>query len=287
MKRIDPDELYPDTHRPLRRERRRLHARRSVTELTVAAADATSSVHAFADPDLQRLFERGAIDGLRRELKSGKEATVYLVDSRQGPLAAKVYADVRARSFKNDGRYRAGRFIGDVRAAKALEQRSGFGVEVQKALWVDHEYVMLWRLHDAGLPVPRPALGPEPIEYGAAGAVVLMEFLGAGDEPAPRLSDVRLQGDAARDAFEQSVEILARMLALGLVHGDYSTYNLLWHRERVVAIDFPQGVEIESNREAAALLERDAVSLCTSFRRHAVETDPAELLRRLAARRPR
>lgn len=287
MKRIDPDEPYPDTHRLIRKSHRRLHARRSVTDLSVPDHEATSSVHAFADPDLQRLYERGAIDGLRREIKSGKEATVYLVDSRQGPLAAKVYADVRARSFKNDARYRAGRFVGDVRAAKAIDQRSGFGVEVQKALWVDHEYATLWRLHRAGLPVPRPALGPEPTEYGAAGAVVLMEFLGADDDPAPRLCDVRLERDAARDAFEQSVAILARMLELGLVHGDYSTYNLLWHDGRVVVIDFPQVVEVRENREAAALLERDATSLCTSFRRHGVDADPSELLRRLATGRVR
>jgi len=159
-----------------------------------------------------------------------------------------------------------------------MKTKTRAGRRAQQAIWVAREYAYLWRLVEAGLPVPRPAVGPEPSVYGAAGSVVLMEFVGDGDEPAPRLSDVRLGPGAAEDAYRQSAEILVRLAALGLVHGDFSTYNLLWHQDRVVLIDVPQMMELAVSRSARGLLERDVRSLTTSFRRLRVEADPAALL---------
>ena len=61
---------------------------------------------------------RGYVDEVLAELKSGKEATVYLgVNHLEGVrklVAVKVYKDLEACSFKNDAIYRAGRFIGSV-----------------------------------------------------------------------------------------------------------------------------------------------------------------------------
>ena len=47
------------------------------------------------------------------------------------------------------------------------------------------------------------------------------------------------------------------MLGLGKVHGDYSTYNLLYWQDKVIIIDVPQMVNIEENPNAKELLERD------------------------------
>jgi hypothetical protein len=54
------------------------------------------------------MLERGYLDAVEGELKSGKEATVYLGRTRAGLAAVKVYRDLTVRSFKNDARYRAG-----------------------------------------------------------------------------------------------------------------------------------------------------------------------------------
>ncbi len=217
-------------------------------------------------------------------MKGGKEATVYLVGRGEERLAAKVYADLESRSFRNDAGYWAGVYVPDRRVAKALKQRSRVGQAAQQAIWVMREYANLWRLVEAGLPVPRPAIGPAVSECAEAGSVVLMEFVGHGDTPAPRLSDVRLSAAEAEAAYRQSVDLLLRLARLGLVHGDFSTYNLLWHDGRVVLIDVPQLLEVASAaRQARELLERDVVSLVTSFRRHRVEGD-AEALRREALR---
>ena len=192
---------------------------------------------------------------------------------------AKIYADLDARSFQNDDIYQQGRYISDKRARKAFETRSGFGKQVRLALWVTREYQLLWELWGAGLPVPKPALGPEPSHYGAAGNVVLMEYLGDREAPAPRLSELRMTPSEAEEAWRQSFEILRHFARLGKVHGDYSTYNLLWYREQVVAIDFPQMVEAHESPRALELLRRDLESLCRSFRRLGVRRDPSDLWR--------
>lgn len=264
-----------------RKDRRRPRGRRRVKELKVDPAEATSSAHAFDDPGLQQLYERGLLHDLEMQLKSGKEATVYLARGPAGRLVAKIYRDEAHRDLKDDSIYRQGRFVSDRRVKKMLDSSSRRGLTPELALWVFHEYTMLWELHRAGVPVPEPAVGPEGEEIARAGRVVLMELIEDGGEPAPRLADVELDTEQAHSAWEQSVELLARLQQLGKVHGDYSTYNLLWRGGEVVLIDVPQMVEIERNRHALALLQRDVESLVNSFRRLGIDADPLEVLQRV------
>ena len=115
-------------------------------------------------------------------------------------------------------------------------------------------------------------------DIGDAGEVVLMRFVGDEHGPAPRLADLRLAPEDARRAFDGAVRGLVGLWRAGVVHGDYSTYNLLWWRDEVVVIDLPQAVEAD-HREARSLLARDAASLCTTFRHHGVEARPETVLR--------
>jgi RIO kinase 1 len=242
-----------------------------------------TSTTEFLDPDMQSLYDRGYFDTFIGELKGGKEATVFLVGRGDERFAAKVYTDIAVRTFRNDDVYWSGFYVADARISKAMKQHSARGQRARQGIWVNREYHYLWRLFEAGLPVPRPAIGPGPSDLAEAGSVVLMEFIGAGDVPASRLSDVRLEPDAAKEAYSQSVELARSLSRLGLVHGDLSTYNLLWHRERVWLIDVPQVVELSVGRAAVELVQRDAGSLVTSFRRLGVQADAHELARDLLA----
>lgn len=266
------------------RNRKKPQSRRSVKDLYLDTQTAEKTAETFADSALQRLFERGIISEIIGELKSGKEATVYLADGPEGLMAAKLYSDMLLRSFKNDGLYREGRFIGDRRIEKAIDQRSLVGIQAQQALWVFHEYLQLWELYRAGLPVPKPMLGPDASDMVDAGRVVLMEFLGDRDAAAPRLSDNRLAPEDAETAWRQSVEILIELAKLGKVHGDYSTYNLLWWQGKVFVIDFPQMADIQENPNALLLLQRDVISLCKSFKKQGIHAQPDEVFRELRAR---
>lgn len=112
------------------------------------------------------------------------------------------------------------------------------------------------------------------------GITIIMEFIGDEDgNPAPRVSDLKLEKDEADEAFRQSVQNLKRIVESGRVHGDYSTFNILWHNQKAVVIDFPQVMELKHNPNATAFLERDVHSLCKSFRKQGVHADEMIVLR--------
>jgi RIO kinase 1 len=267
-RRKDQDETFERFTRRTRKPR----GARSVTKLTISTQEAArlDEPLAFKDPGLEELHERGLVDELLRQLKSGKEATVYMGRGPRGLVAVKIYTDLLMRSFKNEGVYREGRHIGDARLQRAIDRRSRIGMSTQQLLWIEEEHRQLCALHAAGVPVPEP--------MGQAGRVIVMEFVGDESGPAPRLSDIRLGREEALDAFGQSVRNLGLILGSGRVHGDYSAYNILWWRRRAVVIDFPQVVELAANRSAGELLHRDVESLCHTFARFGIDADPREVL---------
>ena len=271
-RKIDPD-IHHDSFEPprKRRVRRAPKGRQNVTQLL---DDEGLGARGSA---LRRLQERGFVHTIVGELKSGKEATVYLGDGPLGQVAVKIFRDLEVRSFKDDQRYTDGRWIGDARLAKAIRHRSGRGRRALKSMWAAHEYLMLWRLHAAGLTVPEPLVGPEMFDIVDAGEVVLMRFIGDPDEPAQRLSDATLSPEEIESATEQALSLLRGCWRAGVVHGDFSAYNLLWYRGRLTLIDFPQAME-RSNRGAPALLTQDANSLALSLKRFGVDLDPEALL---------
>lgn len=277
LKRVENEYADSEESFARRKDRRNPRGHGRKNDLLLDEPQVEASGQRFADPELQHLFERRKIDDLLGEVKGGKEATVYLVSGPEGLMAAKVYADLRVRGFRKDTVYRSGRWIGDSRIEKAIGQRTARGLEAQQDLWVLHEYLQLWELFQAGLPVPKPMIGPDKIDLVDAGRVVLMAYVGDQAGPAPRLADASLAPEEAADAFEQSVEITRALYLLGKVHGDLSTYNLLWWQDRVVLIDFPQMMDLATNQAAEELLERDIVNLCRSFRRLRIDADPALL----------
>ena len=58
---------------------------------------------------LDALIEDGVIDEVLQELKSGKEAAVFVVRARDAILCAKVYKDLGTRSFQARAQYQEGR----------------------------------------------------------------------------------------------------------------------------------------------------------------------------------
>ena len=249
------------------KKRKKLKAMRQAHELQI---DEDSIYENFDDYGLQEFYERGLITEVINQLKTGKEATVFLVEGPEGLFAAKIYADMMVRGFKNDRIYRERRFVADARIKKAIDQRSRTGVDAHQALWIYEEFATLNRFYNAGLPVPRP--------LAQEGRVILMEYIGDEVSPALRLADERLTPEEAQSAFKQSVDIMVDMLKLGRVHSDYSTFNLLWWKGQVIVIDFPQAVEIKDNPSAWMLLRRDCQTLCKSFERFQIKADAEELL---------
>jgi RIO kinase 1 len=88
---------------------------------------------------------------------------------------------------------------------------------------------------------------------------------------APRLNDLALTEDQAREYHHALVRQVVRMLCAGVVHGDLSEYNILVGSEGPVIIDLPQAVDAAGNNHASSMLERDVGNLANYFGQFATE----------------
>lgn len=223
---------------------------------------------------LQPLMDDGVIDEVMRPLKSGKEATVYLVRSGGQTRCAKVYRDMAQRSFQKRAQYQEGRKVRGSRQARAMSRSTRFGRREQEAAWKNAEVDALYQLAAADVRVPKP--------YGYFNDVLIMELVtdGAGN-PAPRLSEVELSSETARDYHEFLIRQVVRMLSIGLIHGDLSEFNVLVAPDGPVIIDFPQVVNAAGNNSALAMLERDVNNIRGTLGRFAPELLVTEFAREM------
>jgi RIO kinase 1 len=213
---------------------------------------------------LQALIEEGVIDQVLRPLKSGKEASVYVVRSGEEIRCAKVYKDLAQRSFQARVQYQEGRKVRGSRQARAIGKASKFGRKEMESAWKNAEVDALYQLTAAGVRVPQP--------YGYFNGVLVMELVTDADGySAPRLGEVELSGDTAREYHRFLMQQVARMLCVGLIHGDLSEYNVLVGPDGPVIIDLPQVVSASGNNAARAMLRRDVGNITISLSRFAPE----------------
>ena len=276
LSKLDAEDLEAGNFVKLKSKKRKLSGKQTVTQLVSGPEQASNPNAKFTSADLNALSKMGFLDELISGIKTGKEASVFLGRNSEGFVAVKVYTDLRVRSFRRDALYREGRFIGDARIERAIEQGSEKGLNAHQILWVQEEFRQMKHLHQHGVWVPKA--------IAVNGITLVMEFIGDEDgQPAPRISDLKMDRDEAQEAFHQSVQNLKRIVAAGRVHGDYSTFNILWHEGKAVVIDFPQVMEIRHNPNAKAFLARDVHSLCKSFRKQGVHADETTILREVRA----
>jgi RIO kinase 1 len=213
---------------------------------------------------LQPLLEEGLIDGVARQLMSGKEAMVFVVRCGDETRCAKVYKEPEKRSFRQAVDYTENRKTKNTRQARAMAKGTRFGRKAQEEAWQNAEVDALYRLAAAGVRVPRP--------YIFHDGVLLMELVvDEHGEAAPRLNDVELTPETARAYHQRLIREVVRMLCAGVVHGDLSEYNILIGSDGPVIIDLPQAVDAAGNNHAPKILERDVANLRNYFGRHAPE----------------
>jgi RIO kinase 1 len=217
---------------------------------------------------LEPLVEAGLVDTVSRQLMSGKEATVYVVRCGDDIRCAKIYKEANLRSFRQSVDYTEGRRVKNSRRARAMEKSSRYGRKAKEEAWQSTEVDALYRLAAAGVRVPQP--------YNFIDGVLLMELVtDAEGNPAPRLNDVVLTPEQAREVHRTLIREVVRMLCAGVVHGDLSEYNVLLGSRgsaiEPVIIDLPQAVDAAGNAHARSMLERDVGNLTAYFGRFAPE----------------
>lgn len=213
---------------------------------------------------IEPLIEDGLVDEVLRPLMSGKEAAVYVVRCGNELRCAKVYKEANKRSFRQASEYQEGRKVRNSRQARAMAKGSKFGKKETEDAWQNAEVAALFRLAGAGVRVPKP--------YDFLEGVLLMELVDDGEgDVAPRLNDVDLHPDDAREFHAFMIEEIVKMLCAGLVHGDLSEFNVLLGPDGPVIIDLPQAVDAAGNNHAFKMLERDVGNMAAYFGQFAPE----------------
>ena len=213
---------------------------------------------------IEPLVEDGLVDEVIRPLMSGKEAAVYVVRCGEELRCAKVYKEANKRGFRQAAEYQEGRKVRNTRDARAMAKGSKYGRKGQEDAWQNAEVAALFRLANAGVRVPTP--------YDFLEGVLLMELVTDGNgEVAPRLNDVDLHPDDAREFHAFMIQEIVKMLCAGLVHGDLSEFNVLLGPDGPVIIDLPQAVDAAGNNHAFNMLERDVRNMAEYFGQFAPE----------------
>jgi RIO kinase 1 len=240
-------------------------------------ATLSSSLHAFYQEEL--------ITDVVRQVKSGKEASVYccladnshpLLPAEMKLLAAKVYRPAEQAGwgndalrsgrqqgrFRNDAVYRAGQGFLKRRDRVAFEKKSRHGREIQFSSWLHREWESLEVLYQAGADVPRPIWNSD--------NAILMEYIGDEEEAAPALAHVDLDPEEAEVICRRVVKNVELFLACDRVHADLSAFNILYWTGEPKIIDLPQAVDADRNPNAKMLLERDLGNVAKYFGRYGI-----------------
>lgn len=186
------------------------------------------------------------------QMKSGKEASIFLADWKGHSILLKAY-----------------------RFWQTAQARKGKGVYVPTKMeaLAAKEYEVLLLCFTKRMNVPTP--------IGRVGNYLTMRLIGDGAEPAPQLRDVKLTNP--EEALDMILDQYLMMYRdAHFLHGDLSGYNILWWQEKPWIIDVPQAVQIgpwTDMKMASRLLRRDIINVLTYFRRHYdIRRDPDYIL---------
>ncbi|MCX6123829.1 MAG: serine protein kinase RIO, partial [Proteobacteria bacterium] len=199
-------------------------------------------------PRLQPLLDAHLIEDVLGQLQSGKEAEVYIVLSEGEYRCAKVYKDANNRSFKQKSQYTEGRSVRNSRKSRAMDSNSRFGKKEREREWQNAEVDALAVLSAAGVRVPKTFAFYE-------GVLLLEMIVDKEGQPAPRLNDYKMTRIEANEFYQKLVHEAVLMLCAGLVHGDFSEFNVLVSKDGLVIIDLPQAVQATANN-AFSIFER-------------------------------
>ncbi|HMF30254.1 MAG TPA: serine protein kinase RIO [Candidatus Lokiarchaeia archaeon] len=205
---------------------------------------------------LHDMLGRGIIKALVGIISAGKEANVYLGTHEDGSeIAVKVYK-IDSQSAKWMQEY----MHGDPRF-------SNVGTSVTSVIftWARKEFKNLSRAKNHDLPVPTPLKIKD--------NVLLMQFIGEGGTPAPRLKDAEVTGDMT-SYYAQVVDFMRDLYQkCQLVHADLSEYNILYWKGEITIIDMSQSV-LNVHPKARFYLSRDIKNINAYFEKWGVDVRP-------------
>ncbi|MDO8627418.1 MAG: serine protein kinase RIO [Candidatus Diapherotrites archaeon] len=201
-------------------------------------------------------------------ISTGKEAHFFLAtDSAGNPRGVKIYK-IETSDFKNMHKY----IDGDVRFKHVPHQKKDLVYE-----WTRKEFKNLTKATEAKVSCPIPLT--------FKGNVLVMSFIGEGEEASPIIKRVRIPEEEKQSIYDQIIENLAKLFyKAGLIHADLSEYNIMYKDGKVVFIDFGQAV-LKNHPRAKEFFDRDIFNLQMYFQKIGIEKTREEILEDIRAKK--
>lgn len=204
---------------------------------------------------LYDLSGRDVFTALGGAISTGKEADVFHALRWEEELAVKVYRTATS-AFKEMREH----LLTDPRIDKIGRNRRDVVYE-----WTGREYANLLKA-ESHVRVPGPVARKK--------NVLVMEFIGEDEMRAPSLRE--MESEDWDRAARHCIQMVSDLYSGGLVHGDFSEYNVLVMGE-LVLIDFSQSVTTD-HPMAEEFLWRDIGNLVRFFDEKDVSLDKEGVL---------
>lgn len=214
---------------------------------------------------LEKLISGGIIDILDFPISTGKEGNVFRgVAPDKKLVAVKIYR-TSTSTFKHLSKY----IIGDPRFKSMPSNRRGIIFA-----WTKKEFKNLERLQKAKVKAPKP------IVYNKN--VLVMEYIGSKEKPAPLLKDVEIANP--EKIFDTLIDFISKMYKkAGLVHSDLSAFNVLIHEGKPYIIDLGQGLLLE-HPNAQDFLKRDIHNIVSYFNKFNIRADEIKIYNNITSK---
>ena len=210
----------------------------------------TSTLHT-----IEKLISSRVIDMIDFPISTGKEGNVFRAKTPDGGFVALKIYRTSTSTFKHIAKY----IVGDPRFKSSHKNRREIIFE-----WTKKEYKNLQRANKAGVKTPKP--------IRKINNVLVMEYIGNDKGSAPELKDTILKNpDRTYRLLIKYIKSL--YIKAKIVHGDFSQFNILIHKNNPYVIDLGQAVLLE-HPQADEFLRRDLKNISRYFStKYGIKTD--------------
>lgn len=187
-------------------------------------------------------------------ISAGKEATVFHALWHDFPLALKVFRFYATPHAKGGKRKKMG------------GGKVGYSKDIM-SYWASREFWILDRVFRAGVKVPTPARHID--------NMFTARFLGDNGTPAPLLKDSKIEHP--KRTFNSIIDQIFAIYRAFIIHGDLSSFNILYFQDEPWIIDFPQAIDFASRpnrhrvlKKGRPILLRDITNIVKFFEKYGI-----------------
>ncbi|MGI0046193.1 MAG: serine protein kinase RIO [Nitrosotalea sp.] len=210
---------------------------------------------------LSKLINSGTISYVNGIVGSGKESKMYwAVDPAGKDIALKIYL-VTASNFKKRQPY----LVDDPRFSRIKK-----GTRNMVELWARKEFRNLTQCVSSGIPVIKP--------IRILKNVLVLEFVGKNGVPAKTLVETEVD----ENDYKSAISIISQLYKkAGLVHADFSEYNVFKTENGLIVFDLGSAVDIR-HKNAKEFLQRDINNISRFFvKRGLTVENPSDIMSRI------